>query len=257
MAAGAATAAFRMDINNDAATFVEAIRRLGADLLAGNTSQARSDELDAQSAYDGFRQLENGEPVIASTLDERSTDVVPGQTFAGLHAVEQVLWAPVPDETPRAEAITVALADVSGLEAQAPVAQYLLARDSLDPEAIGTTAVDELGWVDSIAIPGSEEIYSHLNTVDIAATVGAAEIAFSAIQPLAHTVAPTLTDNVASSFATLESQIAALGPPDQRVDDTVPTSTRRSLAQRVDASAALLARLSALLSPYGTSGTTS
>ncbi len=92
-AARAATAAFRTVIGNDAAGFVAAVGRLAADLAAGDLTQARVDELAAQSAYDGFRMLETGNTVIASTLDERATDLAPGQTFAGLHAVERDLWS--------------------------------------------------------------------------------------------------------------------------------------------------------------------
>lgn len=254
-AARAATASFRAEIGNDAAAFVALIGRLQADLLAGNLTAARSDEIGAQSAYDGFRLLESGNTVIASTLDERLTDLGPGQTLAGLHAVERDLWAPTPAPG-QAGALSAALDDTSGLAAQAPVAQYLLSRNALDPEAIGTTAVDELGWVNDVAVPGDEELSSHLDTVDIAATVGAAASAFSAIQPLARIVSP-LTAAVALSFATLEADVAALGPPGQRVDDTIPMATRRALAQQVDATAAGLAGLSALLTPYGTSGATS
>jgi len=255
-AAREATASFRAEIGNDAAAFVATIGRLQADLLAGNLTAARADEIGAQSAYDGFRLLESGNTVIASTLDERLTDLGPGQTLAGLHAVERDLWAPTPAPG-QAGALSAALDDTSGLAAQAPVAQYLLSRNALDPEAIGTTAVDELGWVNDVALPGDEELYSHLDTVDIAGTVGAAASAFSAIQPLARMVSPPLTAAVASLFATLEADVAALGPPGQRVDDTIPVATQRALAQQVDATAAGLARLSALLTPYGTSGATS
>ncbi len=246
------TASYRSEIGNDAGAFVAAVGQLYADLTAGNPAAARSDELAAQAAYDGFRLLESGNTVIASTLDERSTDVGPGQTLAGLHAVERDLW-----DAPTGSGVAEALADSSGLVAQAPVAQYLLSRNALDPEAVGTTAVDELGWVDDVAVPGDEELYSRLDAVDIAATVSAARAAFSTIQPLARMVSPALTATVAGSFATLGAQVAALGPPDRRPDATIPAATLRSLAQQVDATAALLARLSAYLAPYGTSGATS
>ncbi len=252
-AARVATASYRADVGDDAAAFVAAVDRLHADLVAGDPLTARADELDAQSAYDGFRMLETGNTVIASTLDERASDVGPGRPLAGLHAVERDLWGGSTDQT-QAQAVAQALADTSGLVAQAPVAQYLLSRDALGPEAIGTTAVAELGWVDDVAVPDDEELYSHLDAVDIAATVGAAQSAFSAVQPLARVVSPALTAAVATSFTVLAAQVTALGHPDQRPDDTIPMTALRSLAQQVDATAAALARLSALLAPYGTSG---
>jgi len=256
VAARTASASYRDAVGNDAASFVADIGRLHADLVAGDAATARSDELDAQSAYDGFRLLESGNTIIGSTLDERSTDIGPGQSFGGLHAVERDLWD-APSGAGPSTALSDALADSSGLVAQAPVAQYLLSRDSLEPEAIGTTAVDELSWVDDVAVPGNEELYSHLDAVDIAATVGAAQAAFTAVRPLAHLISPALTGTTASSFATLGADVAALGPPDQTPDATIPPASLRTLAQQVDATAALLARLSALLAPYGTAGATS
>ena len=256
VAAQAATRSYAAQVDTATAAFVSAVDPLQTDASAGDTTAARADELAAQGDYDAFRALETGDSVNGSTLDELAGDVSGVGSFGGLHAVERDLWAPTPAPG-QAGALSAALDDTSGLAAQAPVAQYLLSRNALDPEAIGTTAVDELGWVNDVALPGDEELYSHLDTVDIAGTVGAAASAFSAIQPLARMVSPPLTAAVASLFATLEADVAALGPPGQRVDDTIPVATQRALAQQVDATAAGLARLSALLTPYGTSGATS
>jgi iron uptake system component EfeO len=251
--AKAATAAYRTDVGDDAADVVAGVDRLQSDLATGAIAAARTDELAAQAAYDGFRMLEQGNTVIAAFLDERSTDVAPGQTFTGLHAVEQYLWSG--PEGPLASGTEArALSAEGSLVVQAPVVRYLLARDALGPEAIGSTAVDELSWIDDVAIPGQEEQYSHLDAVDIAATEVAAQAAFTAIQPLAHLVAPALTADVAGHFTGLGVQVAALGDPDQRPDTTIPAATLLTLAQQVDAAATPLARLSALLAPYGTAG---
>ena len=137
----------------------------------------------------------------ASTLDETITDVQPGQTFGGLHAIERDLWVSGD-----------ALSDASGLEPQAQVAEFVLSRLTLPPDAIGTIGVDELNWVDDVAIPGREELYSHLDAVDISATIAAADQAFDAVEPLAHQVAPSLSAVVAARFAALESEVAGLGP---------------------------------------------
>ncbi len=251
--ARATTAAYRSEIGNDAAAFVSAVGRLHSDLASAATGAAQTDELAAQADYDGLRMLESGNTVIASTLDERRTDVAPGQAFTGLHAVEQYLW-PGPTGTP---SLAQAQSAVGDLVAQAPVAQYLLSRDALGPEAIGTTAVNELAWVNDTAVPGQEEQFSHLDAVDVSATVAAAHAAFAAIQPLARLVAPGLTADVASHFGSLATQVDALGPIGARADDTFAAGVLRPLAQQVDATGAMLARLSARLAPYGTAGATS
>jgi iron uptake system EfeUOB component EfeO/EfeM len=251
VAAAAAIAGFRTEVDAAAAGFVGDVDRLQSAVDQGSLLAARSDELAAQADFDRFRLLQTGDATTASTLDELATDVGAGQTFGGLHAVERDLWTP--GLTPAA-ATADAATDLSGLVAQAPVAEYLLAREVLDPEAIGTTAVSELGWVDGTAIPGREEQYSHLDGVDIAATVSAAHDAFGDIEPLGHQVAPTLTASVASSFDRLEAEVARLGPPATVVDGDISPATRLGLSQQVDATAAVLARLAALLVPFGTAG---
>jgi iron uptake system EfeUOB component EfeO/EfeM len=189
--------------------------------------------------------LESADPVIADTLDEQPSMVAPGQTLAGLHAVEGALWSTLP---------TDAQTDMTGVVAQARVADYLLSREVLAPVVIGTTAVGELGWVDVVAIPGHEEVSSHLDAVDIAATVEAAQTAYAAIQPLARRVSPSLAASVGQDFATLTAEVTALGPPDQKADGTIPELTLRSLSRTVNATASSLSELAAALVPFGTFG---
>jgi iron uptake system component EfeO len=245
-AASASTLVFRREITASAAAFVAAIGNLQTAVAGRDTAGARRDELAAQGLYDRFRLAESGNSINASTLDERQTDVVPGTTFAGLHAVERDLWSSGD-----------AAADLPGLAAQATVAEYLLSKTALDPEAIGTTGVDELSWVANVAIPGREEQYSHLDAVDIVATVGAAHDAFVALEPLAEEVAPTLTTSTADQFAALEQEVAALGPPAQLPDSSISGAVRLALSQRIDATAAGLAQVAARLAPFGTAGRSS
>jgi iron uptake system component EfeO len=247
-AARAATATFHHDIADASAAFVTAVGQLQVDADHGSVAAARTDELAAQADYDVFRSLADGNPVNASTLDEEAADLTPGQSFGGLHAVERDLWA---------SGDAAAAADISGLAAQAPVAQYLVSREQIDPEAIGDIATDELSWVDDVAVPGREELTSHLDDVDIAATVGAAAQAFAAIEPLATDVAPGATGAVADQFALLTRTVTSLGPPDLVTDSSIPPTARRTLSQQVDATASRLALLAAALVPFGTAGPSS
>jgi iron uptake system EfeUOB component EfeO/EfeM len=246
-AASAATATFHQDLDRAASEFVTDVGQLRSAVDTGSVVRARADELAGQAAYDQFRELESGNGITAATLDELATDVGPHQSFGGLHAVERDLWSP-------GGSTADAGADISGLVAQAPVAQYLLAKDVLSPEAIGTTGVDELGWTVDTAIPGREEVYSHLDDVDTAATVAAADDAFVAIEPLSRLVAPAETAVVTASFARLWADVDRLGSPGQVVDRDISPATRLALSRQADATAAELARLSGVLAPFGTAG---
>ena len=244
----AAVRAFRVDIGNASSAFVSDIGDLQRDLAADDVPAARTDELGAQAQFDQFRQLAGGNPINASTVDELASQVGPGQSFGGLHAVERDLWA-----TPGGE-ISQAVADASGLEAQAPVAEYLLSRDAPAPEAIGALGVDDLNWLDDEAVTEDQELYSHLDAVDIAASATAADTAFAAIAPLAQQVAPTLSSEVAGRFTTLTSEVKSLGPPTQVADSQLAAPRLLAISQQADATAAGLAQLAADLAPFGTGG---
>ena len=241
-AAMAAIHAYASQVQASAAAFVASVTALQAD-VARDDAAARADELAAQGEYDSLRLLESGNSINASTLDELSTDVEPGQTFGGLHAVERDLWAGGP-----------AAIDVAALAGQAPVVQFLVSRMRLGPEAIGLTAVDQLNWVVDTALPHSQEHVSHLGLVDVAGTVAAARQAFGDIQPLAHLVDPTLTGTVAGQFSVLTAGVDALGPPTATPDTSVSPGARLALSRQLDATATALAVLTAELTPYGTAG---
>ena len=243
LAAAAATRAFAVQVQDATAAFVTSVGALQSDVARGDVAAARSDELDAQAGYDDFRDLERGNSVNASTLDELDTDVVPGEAFGGLHAVERDLWSGGPTSS-----------DVASLAAQAPVAQYLLSRLRLGPEAIGSVAVDQLDWVVDDALPSSQEHSSHLGLVDVAATVDAAGRAVDDVAPLGRLVAPGLTTTVTADLAGLEAEVASLGPPRTTPDTSVSPAARLALSRQLDAAASTLARLTARLAPYGTAG---
>jgi hypothetical protein len=242
-AAQAAVRTFATQVQTSAAAFVASVASLQSDVARSDTTAAREDELAAQGEYDTLRALESGNSINASTLDELDTDALPGQSFGGLHAVERDLWIGGPLVT-----------DVAALAAQAPVAQFLLSRERLGPEAIGTVVVDELSWVDDTALPHSQEHASHLGLVDVASTVAAAGQSFQDIEPLARLVDPARTSTVAGQFAALTIAVATLGPPTTTPDTSPTAAAKLAVSQQVDATATAVARLAAELAPFGTAG---
>ncbi|MGD0394206.1 MAG: hypothetical protein ABSC41_16375 [Acidimicrobiales bacterium] len=247
LAAQDAVDAFRVDIDQAGAAFVADVDRLQSAVDRRAVPAARTDELAAQADDDRFRALESDDDqVTAATLDELAGDVGTHQSFGGLHAVERDLWTSGD-----------AAQDITGLVAQAPVAQYLLAKEVLAPEAIASTGVDELSWVDDTAVPGREELYSRRDAVDIVATVGAAHEAFACVEALGHLVDPSLTTSVDQLFDRLLDTVGSLGDPDLIQDRDISAPVRLSLSQQVDATAALLSQLAAALVPFGTTGPSS
>jgi iron uptake system component EfeO len=244
-----ASLAFGSQLTAATTGFTTALSALQVAAAGGDLTGARTDELTAQADYDAFRTLAAAAPPDVPRIDLLASDVASGQTFGGLHAIERDLWTSGP-----------VAADVTALVGQTPLQHLMMARPLLvtrqwfDPEAIGSTAVDELGWVGDDALPVEQEQYSHLGLVDIDATTQAADQAFTAIEPLAHQVAPALTGHVGDAFTSLNAEEHVLGDPASVSDSTVTPAARLALSRQIDATASTLAALTARLTPYGASG---
>ena len=101
------------------------------------------------------------------------------------------------------------------------------------------------------AVPGLAEPYSHLDSVDVAAAVGAAHDAYSDLGPVVRLVNPKEGATISSLFAALLGAVAALGAPGTVADGAIPTASWRAVAQDDDAVAAALASLGPTLAGYG------
>lgn len=235
-----ATLAFNQTVGAAVLGFANDLQDLSAALASGDLPEAKADELAAQSRYDVFRFLGASSPTAGSAIDGLAADVPEGQRFAGLHLVEEDLW----DGGDASSAVFALLAE-------APLVEESFLRLRESPEAIVTVAARELGWVNEVAIPGKEEAYSHLDSVDVAATVDGAHAAFVDVTPLARLVEPGRCATVAHRFAALLDAVQALGAPGTVADGTIPPEAWEAVAQDDDAVAAALAALEATLVGYG------
>lgn len=235
-----ATTTFRATAGAAASSFTEDVEALQQAVAAGDTTTARTDELAAQAQYDALRYLTDAGTATSSPLDETPGDVPSGDHLAGLHLVEQALWVG-----------GNAAPAVAPLVTAAPQLEVALERLQLGPRAIDLVAVQELGWVTSVAVPGLEEVYSHLDSVDAAATVNAAAAAFQAVAPLGRLVTAGRTATAAARFATLSAAVQALGPPGTAPDSAIPETRWRSVAEDADATAAVMSELAPALAGYG------
>lgn len=239
-AAVAASAQFRSTVGAAATAFAGDVASLQQAVAAGDVTAARADELAAQAQYDAIRYLTGSGPATSSPLDETAADVPSGGRLAGLHLVERDLWDG-----------GNAAAAVAPLVSAAPMVEVGLSRIQLAPRQIDLVAMGELGWVTSVAVPGLEELYSHLDTVDVAATVGAASAAFEAVAPVGRLVTPGRTATAAERFAALGLAVRALGTPGTVPDSAIPEARWRSVAEDADAAAAVLGALAPPLAGYG------
>jgi iron uptake system component EfeO len=239
-----ASARFRHDVGTSAAALVGAVDQLQQAVAAGDVAGARADELAAQGDVDAIRYVTADGPTTSGPVDGTAAALPAGGRLAGLHLVERDLWDGGGSTSAAAPA-------VSALVAEAPLMEVGLSRLQLGPRGIDLVAMRDLGWVTSVAVPGLEERSSHLDAVDVAATVGAARTAFAAVAPLGRLVAPARTASVTRRLALLGRAVRAMGPPSTVPDDAVPQPAWRAVAQRADAAAAELGALAPALAGYG------
>jgi hypothetical protein len=235
-----ASSTFRATVGDAASAFTRDVDALQQAVDSGNTTAARTDELEAQAQYDALRYLSDAGTATSSPLDERPGDVPSGQHLAGLHLVERDLWVG-----------GNAAPAVGPLVAAAPQLEVALERLQLSPRAIDLVAVQELGWVTSVAVPGLEEVYSHRDSIDAEATVAAAEAAFQAVAPLGRLVTDGRTTTAELRLGALGGAVQALGPPGTAPDSAIPQGRWRSVAEDADATAAVLSELAPALAGYG------
>jgi iron uptake system EfeUOB component EfeO/EfeM len=242
--ATSATENYELAIRSGAGTLDTDTQALAEAVAAGDTALAEYDELAAQSAYDAVGQVLDENVAAAEAFDGLAADAGGGDSFSGLHLVEQDLWGggnPGPA--------------VAALETEAPVVALIPSRVRLGPPAIVTVGVNALGWVNDEVVTQDEEAYSHLDTIDAVAGVAAARTAFAMVAPLGRLAAPGATRAVVEQFGRLEARVEALGTEGTRVDDEIAPSTWLALAQQVDATAAALSTLAGDLAHFSAGGT--
>jgi iron uptake system EfeUOB component EfeO/EfeM len=235
-----ATLAFSTTVGTAALGYGADLRALQAAVASGDLAGAKTDELAAQARYDALRFLAGTGPTTGWAVDGLAGQVPAGQHFAGLHLVERELWNGQD-----------AAGAVAALVSSAPLVEAAFSRLQASPQMIADVAVDELGWVNEVAVPGRAEPYSHLDTIDVSAAVGTAQEAWDALAPLVRLVNPGPGQKVTRRLATLQHAVAALGPPGSVPDGALAPARLEQVAQDDDAVAASLSALGPTLAGYG------
>jgi hypothetical protein len=235
-----ATEGYRKFIVESAQLFVADTDSLQSAVATGNLAAAESSELAAQAEYDDLRPQVNWGAQTALDLDGQADQFPPGAPFMGLHRIEESLWDGTMPE-----------AAVAALVVRGPAIQFAVARTILTPQSIIEGDVEELEWVDSAAISGREEMYSHLDTVDVAAGVSAAQTGFQLVEQLADLLAAKQTQTVVARFGLLTRALSSFGAAGATPDSDIPPMVWMAVGQQVDATASALAVLASRLGSAG------
>jgi iron uptake system component EfeO len=131
-------------------------------------------------------------------IDMRASNLDPAVGWHGFHAVERDLFE-TKAITPSTKQLAAELAtNVQKLDALTKSISY-------KPEDLANGASDLLEEVQSSKITGEEEAYSHIDLVDFAANVEGAQQAFAYLQPGLSKIDPTLTKEIVTQFAAVNT----------------------------------------------------
>jgi iron uptake system component EfeO len=239
-AASAATAAYQAyvireveQLTADSRTFTDAVR-------ARDVAKAKASFASARYHYETIEPVAESFGDLDPEIDARIDDVDDPAKWTGFHRLEKILW--VDNTTDGAEELADKLdADIARL-------RELVAEESYQPAQLANGATGLLDEVAKSKVTGEEDRYSHTDLSDFAANVAGSYQAFRLLQPVLAAKDPDLAATVDARFRAVQAAL-----DEHRTGTawasytTINESTRKTLAQRVDALAEPLSQVAAVV----------
>lgn len=187
-----------------AASMVDAVKILKADIDAGDLAKARAEYPLARPFYEriesdvdsfvlpGYKATDNAGS-LDYLIDMRASALDPKVGWHGFHAIERDLFQnnAITAET-KAQAAEL-LTHVEMLAKITPTLTY-------KPEDLANGAADLLEEVQTTKVTGEEEAFSHIDLLDFAGNVEGAQQAFEFLKPGMLKIDPDLTARVQAEF---------------------------------------------------------
>ncbi|MCB8881556.1 EfeM/EfeO family lipoprotein [Acidisoma cellulosilytica] len=194
-----------------AASMVDAVKILKADIDAGDLAKARAEYPLARPFYEriesdvdsfvlpGFKATDNAGS-LDYLIDMRASALDPKVGWHGFHAIERDLFQnnAITAET-KAQAAEL-LTHVEMLAKITPTLTY-------KPEDLANGAADLLEEVQTTKVTGEEEDFSHIDLLDFAGNVEGAQQAFAFLEPGMMKIDPDLTARVQGEFAKVNAML--------------------------------------------------
>ena len=239
-AAAAATAAYRayviteVDLLTDASkTFTDAVR-------AGDVAKAKASFAAARYHYETIEPVAESFGDLDPQIDARVDDVADPTKWTGFHRLEKMLWVDNSTEG------TKELADK--LDADIARLKVLVADETYQPAQLANGATGLLDEVAKSKVTGEEDRYSHTDLSDFAANVAGSYKAFQLLRPVLAAKDPDLAATVEARFKDVQASLAEHRNGEEWASyTTVSDSTRKTLAQQVDALAEPLSQVAAVV----------
>jgi iron uptake system component EfeO len=196
-------------VTQEVNTMITATDALNKAVDSGNLTLSQKDYALARPYYErvesdvdgfvlpGFTPTDNAGN-LDYLIDMRASNLDPKVGWHGFHAVERDLF-----DFKKITASTKSLA--AELDTNVNKLDSLTKSLTYKPEDLANGAAGLLEEASTTKITGEEELYSHIDIVDLAANVEGAQQAFAYLQPGLTLIDPTLTATIVGQFATVNT----------------------------------------------------
>jgi iron uptake system component EfeO len=239
-AATAATAAYRAYVISEVDQLVTDSKAFTDAVRAGDLAKAKESFAAARYHYETIEPVAESFGDLDPEIDARMDDVDDPAKWTGFHRLEKILWV---DNTTDC---TQDLADK--LDADIAKLKALVATETYQPAQLANGATGLLDEVAKSKVTGEEDRYSHTDLSDFAANVAGSYQAFLLLKPMLDAKDPDLAATVDSRFKEVQASLHEHKTGTQWASyTTINDSTRKTLAQQVDALAEPLSQVAAVV----------
>lgn len=213
--------------------FVDAVK-------AGDADQAKAEYAKARVYYENIEPIAESFAELDPKIDARLADVEDPSAWTGFHRIEKALWADNSLEGQETYADQL-MTDVKELQAQVKAVK-------LEPKAMVAGAMELLNEAATSKITGEEELYSHLDLVDLAANVEGSKTVYMAIIPALNENNTDLADKLDKAFQDMETTLSGYVKDGQYVSYTELTTDQiRKISDELSELSNLMSQTAAIL----------
>lgn len=213
--------------------FVDAVK-------AGNVDQAKAEYVKARVYYETIEPIAESFGELDPKIDARLADVDDPSTWTGFHEIEKALWVDNSLEGQDKFADQL-ITDVKALQAE-------VQKLELEPKTVVAGAMELLNEAATSKITGEEELYSHIDLVDLAANVDGSKTVYLSIIPALNESNVELADKLDQAFQGMEKALSGFVKDGQYVVYTELTTDQiRDISDRLSALSELMSQTAAIL----------
>ncbi|MFC5702426.1 iron uptake system protein EfeO [Cohnella faecalis] len=194
-----AVANYKVYVDEQAANLANQTKVLAAAVKSGNIEQAKLEYAKGRVYFENIEPIAETFGDLDPKIDARLADVENESEWTGYHRIEKALWVDnnLQGQEKYADQL---ISDTEELQKQI---QGL----KLEPKAMVAGAMELLNEAATSKITGEEELYSHLDLIDLAANVDGSKTVYLAIIPALNEKNPELGNQLDKQFLAMEETL--------------------------------------------------